>query len=88
MPTASEMLNGVENLEKNNNKVDFVFTHCAPTSVIAQMGYHGQDKLTDFLNTVSFGIDYKEWHFGHYHRDIKIAPNFYCHYRQSPWRIG
>lgn len=88
MPTASEMLNGIKNLEKNNNKVDFVFTHCAPTSVIAQMGYYDQDKLTDFLNSLSFEINYKEWHFGHYHRDTKIAPNFYCHYMQSPWRIG
>lgn len=88
MPTSAEMLYGVKNLAKVNNKVDFVFTHCAPTSIIAQMGFYDHDQLTDYFDTLSFCIEYKEWHFGHYHQDRKIAPNFYCHYRNASWRLA
>lgn len=88
MPSAKELIRGIENLKKDNNKVDFIFTHCAPTSVISQMGYHDRDTLTEYFNRLSFTIEYKEWHFGHYHEDRKIAPNFYCHYRNAPWRLA
>ena len=35
LPTQDEMKNGINNLEKVNYNVDYIITHCCPTSVQA-----------------------------------------------------
>lgn len=69
MPTEEEMQNGLKNLEKVNNKVDYVITHCAPTSIQAVLGGGAfkRDYLTDYLQEISEKIEFKKWYFGHYH---------------------
>ena len=69
MPTSKEMEYGWENLKNHNFKVDFIITHCPPTSIIAQMGMHGSDELSDYLQKVKQMTDFKQWYFGHMHVD-------------------
>ena len=33
LPTEEEMQNGIKNLEKVNYKVDYIISHCCPTSI-------------------------------------------------------
>lgn len=88
LPSDLELIRGLDSLKAVDYNVDFIFSHCAPTQVAAQMGYSENNFLTNYFNKLSFITKYKEWHFGHYHQDRKVAPNFYCHYRSKPWRIA
>ena len=69
MPSKEEMDYGWENLKKHNFKVDFIITHTPPTSILAQMGIHEHDPLTDYLQKVKQMTDFKCWYFGHMHVD-------------------
>ena len=41
VPSAKMMEHGLDNLEKNNNKVDYILTHCAPTSIMTYYDPYG-----------------------------------------------
>ena len=87
LPNQEEMDNGIKNLELNNNKVDYILTHCPYTSLLKQMdggsGLYESDILTDYLQKIKQAVDYKQWLFGHTH----INQNYYweratCLYEQ------
>lgn len=68
LPSQEEMDEGIRNLERENNKVDYILTHCPPTSVLKQMNNnYRSDYLTDYLQTIKENIKYKKWLFGHMH---------------------
>ena len=68
------MKNGINNLENVNYKVDYIITHCCPTSVQAILsgGTYKKDYLTDYLQEISEKCEFKKWYFGHYHDNRKI----------------
>ena len=69
LPTEEEMKNGINNLEKANYKVDYIISHCCPTSIQAILGAgkYKKDYLTDYLQRISEKCEFKKWYFGHYH---------------------
>lgn len=71
LPSEEEMAEGIENLKKHNNKVDFIFTHSPYTSILKFMdggaGLYNSDILTDYLQQIKETVDYKAWLFGHMH---------------------
>ena len=71
MPTEEEMKNGINNLEKVNYKVDYIISHCCPTSVQAILGAgrFKKDYLNDYLQEISEKCEFKKWYFGHYHEN-------------------
>ena len=87
LPTEDEMQEGLDNLKKSDNKVDYIITHCAYNSLLPQLdggsGLYTKDMLTDYLQQIKQTVDYKHWLFGHYH----INKTFYwesasCLYEQ------
>lgn len=53
--------------------VDYVITHCAPTSIALMENRHNEaDPLTDFLQEVKERAHYHYWLFGHYHDNRAI----------------
>ena len=53
LPSTAEMKNGIRNLKKHGSKVDYVITHCLPTSIQANFGaLYKPDKLTDYLERI------------------------------------
>lgn len=78
LPNKKEMEEGLDNLKKQNNKVDYIITHSPYTSLLQQMdgesGLYPKDELTDYLQGIRQIVDYKQWFFGHMHFD----QNFYC----------
>jgi hypothetical protein len=75
MLSAKMMEHGLDNLEKNNNKVDYILTHCAPTSIMTYYdpyGFYESDVLTDYLEEIDYNVDYKDWFHGHYHMDKDV----------------
>ena len=68
-------------------KVDYVLTHTCPAFIIHEFldcpsdpKFH--DPVSKFFDAVSLDLDFKEWHFGHFHCD-RIAPEdpFFCHFK-------
>lgn len=71
LPSQEEMDEGIHNLSKENNRVDYILTHCPPTSILKQMdggsGLYQADILSDYLQTIKENVEYKKWLFGHMH---------------------
>lgn len=78
MPSTKEYNEAMENLEKVGFEVDYVLTHCAPISILWELGYgfrwYERDALTGFFNRLVYDFDlkFKTWYFGHYHVDRGI----------------
>lgn len=78
LPTEEEMQNGINNLEKVNYKVNYIISHCCPTSVqaIISGGSFKKDNLTDYLQEISEKCEFKKWFFGHYHDNRQVNSQF------------
>lgn len=77
LPTNQEMENGIENLEKINYKVDYIISHCCPTSIQALINpIYKRDILTDYLQQISEKCTFKKWYFGHYHDYRQVNSQF------------
>lgn len=88
-PTKEECNNAIENLTKNDWKVDYIFTHSAPINVlpmISEFFISGAKANTDIINTLLEEIrqktTYEHWYFGHYHGN-KNFDNFSLLYETS-----
>ncbi len=77
LPTNQEMENGIENLEKINYKVDYIISHCCPTSIQTLINStYKRDILTDYLQQISEKCIFKRWYFGHYHDYKQVNSQF------------
>lgn len=75
IPSYKMMEHGLNTLEKNNNKVDYILTHCAPTVVMDKYdpyGFYTPDVLTEYLENIYNTVEYKSWYHGHFHIDKDI----------------
>ena len=74
MPSYEEYGIAKENLKKCNWGVDYIITHCAPTSIQAAIladsvvaEDYGNNLLTNFFEILYRDCDFKRWFHGHYH---------------------
>lgn len=71
LPSEDEMERGLEKLKENDFSVDYILSHCAPTSimkVLDEKSYlYKPDCLTEYFDEILNKLDYKLWVFGHYH---------------------
>lgn len=86
VPSEEEFLEGVENLKKHDNKVDFVFSHDGPSSDIAIYS-HGTvkpDQTRKFLEEFKVQLtgNYRGWFFGHHHDNRNISDRDIMLYEQ------
>ena len=73
LPSDEEYIEALQNLERYNWQVDYIITHCAPTSIALMGSRHNEaDRLTDFLQEVQERAKYHYWLFGHYHDNKAI----------------
>lgn len=84
LPSDEEIKNGIENLKKNDYKVDYIITHCAPQHVVSthSHGFYKPDKLTEYFNLIDEATDFDAWIFGHYHDEKKIFDKYCMLYEQ------
>ncbi|WP_305133045.1 hypothetical protein [Thomasclavelia cocleata] len=78
LPTKEEMENGINNLKKVNYKVDYIISHCCPTSIqtILGAGKFEKDYLTDYFQKIMEKCKFKKWYFGHYHDYRQVNSQF------------
>ena len=73
LPSDEEYIEALQNLERYNWQVDYIITHCAPTSIALMGSRHNKaDRITDFLQEVRERARYHYWLFGHYHDNRAI----------------
>lgn len=70
------------NLLLNNNKVDYIFTHEAPASVVPFVSIWPATSMSKQLEELRFNNDYKRWFFAHYHIDKYINDREMCLYNK------
>ncbi|MBR1555265.1 MAG: metallophosphoesterase [Oscillospiraceae bacterium] len=79
LPSEKEMREARANLLGQGMKVDYVVTHCLPTSIQHQLfgdfSQYPDNRLTDFLEEINRKMSYKQWFCGHYHRDGTVLTN-------------
>ena len=87
LPNAEEYAEANRNLACNDWKVDFVISHCAPTSVsnFISGGTYRPDELTDYLEQLKNKLDFRRWYFGHYHTNLNIGTQFVLLYEKILW---
>lgn len=75
MPSKEELAHGIESLEKADWMVDYVLSHCAPTSVFKPLNAVGMkpNGLTEYFDEIKKKLDYSKWFFGHYHMDMELG---------------
>jgi len=94
-----ERLFALDNLSKCNYKVDYIFTHTVSRNIIPEVISLTNDRdlikyndpVANFLNEVNDLVEFKEWHFGHFHTNAKIIKNkelYRSHYMNSPMEIN
>lgn len=73
MPSEEEYAEALSNLKKNDNEVEYIFTHCASDNTQDKISdYFSHDKLTNFFRCIDEDIKFKHWYCGHYHVDQDI----------------
>lgn len=84
LPSEDEYAEARKNLESCNWEVDYIFTHCAPSSVadLVGSGMYQKDTLTDFHEEVSRQCKFDYWFFGHYHGNRIIKNKYMLLYEQ------
>lgn len=74
LPSGEEYNTALDTLERAGWKVDYVITHCAPTSIAQILNPDYQpDALTDFLEVVNQRLDFHYWICGHYHDNRNLT---------------
>jgi DNA repair exonuclease SbcCD nuclease subunit len=83
MPNDSEYETALRRLRKADWKVDCILTHCAPASIVSQLGPdYRRDRLTEFLEMVRDKCTFDYWFFGHYHDNRVINERFILQWEQ------
>ncbi|EJE7236652.1 metallophosphoesterase [Clostridium botulinum] len=78
IPNQIEMREGLDNLRKHNNEVDYILTHTCSSSILQDItriyGFQPkpEENLNKYLKIIEEKVDFKRWYFGHFHEDIEI----------------
>ena len=79
LPSEEELQEGLRNLRKHGNRVDYIISHCAPSGLQEALmrllnNYSYPDNaLTQYLQTLSETVDFTAWFCGHYHRQLSAG---------------
>ncbi|MBQ3264572.1 MAG: metallophosphoesterase [Ruminococcus sp.] len=75
LPSRKELDHARQKLDEADWKVDYVLTHCAPTSLFKPLNAVGiePNELTDFFDEIAKKLDFKNWFFGHHHIDLDVG---------------
>lgn len=77
IPSEEELNEGLKNLKKVDYHVDYIITHCLPTSdqYTVKKDAFKADALTDYLEVIKKKVTYTHWYCGHYHKNIDLCGN-------------
>jgi len=78
------MMEGCRNLEKHDNTVDYIVTHCCASSTQLLLGGTAfkPDRETDYFEKILHKVKFKKWFFGHYHNNRNVSDREILLYEQ------
>lgn len=83
LPSAKEIATLRQTMKDHNYIVDYIITHCAPTTVLPALSpYFEQDEMTQLLDEIYYSMDFKYWYFGHYHLHMPAKRKTFCLYNE------
>lgn len=85
IPSILELEEGIQNLERHGQEVDYVITHCLPDTVCNFINHDHKthDLLTNYLeHMVAQEVKFKKWFCGHYHMDEQLYDKYYICYNK------
>ena len=84
LPSEDEYQTARASLDRAGWEVDYILTHCCPTSVqdIFSGGLYQRDALTEFFDEIRQRCRFKYWFFGHYHENMVIEKKYAMLYEQ------
>ena len=84
LPDDTEYETALSNLEACGWNVDYIITHCCPSSIEDRIGKEAcqHDRLTDFFDTIKDKCEFRCWFFGHYHENRIIDEKYVLLYEQ------
>ena len=82
LPSQEELDYGMAKLSENDNKIDYIISHCAPQEIALMMRLYDSDILTQYFNTVAHTVQFDRWYFGHYHCNKDVFGKFVCLYEK------
>ena len=84
LPSDEEYETAIANLERYGWEVDYIISHCCPTSIQDALsgGAYQADRLTDFFEEVSQRCRFKYWFCGHYHLNEILKQRYVLLYEQ------
>ena len=83
IPDCMDMEYGLSNLEKVDNKVDFILSHCT-SQIVKRIMFptiYDSDIMNKYLENVYSCTEFSGAYFGHYHEDIDIS-KYHCVYQR------
>lgn len=82
IPNEDELAEGLDNLEKAGNSVDFVVTYEPPSSLrdFLISGKTDRNHINTYLNGIFEKLSFKGWFFGKLHLNKLIPPKYYAVY--------
>ena len=79
----------INELNENDWKVDVVLGHTCPASIAYQFydGPPNHCSVSQFMDYIEERLDFKEWHFGHFHNGREFQRDddseyYKCHYKE------
>ena len=90
IPDEVELKEGLRNLRKMGNKVDFVVTHDCPANLLGTMAKYSRKlqsygikgcEVNAMLENIKVQTDFRRWYFGHYHVDVSVD-KYRCIYNE------
>lgn len=84
LPLPSEYEEAERNLEQHGRTVDFMVSHCCPSSILDLIseGAFAHDTLTDYFESLKNNCQFHYWFFGHYHDNGSIQRKYILLYEQ------
>ena len=82
LPTVKEIEEGLANLKRHANKVDYVVTHACGRRAIssarlaAKAGIKINCPEVGILSNFEEIVDFKHWYFGHFHMDAELGDKY------------
>lgn len=85
MPTLEQMQNGIQKLERENLKVDYIVTHEPPARALRALSGYRNDSgnaLDAFFEEIAREVSYQKWFFGSAHQDKQVSQRHFALFRE------
>jgi hypothetical protein len=92
LPSFKETENGINNLEKHNNEVNYVLSHTGPLKCVKYILDNQRyslfdlspekvkDPTVDYLDHIDEIVTFDKWYFGHMHSNKSMFDKYQCLY--------